>query len=162
MSKGYLVFYKAELYGVLEDKDEYKRFRKQRGDNGNYDFVKLDWEEILKVVSQSNLGCLQPVVLYGMEDIVIFANEYEHLIEYCYIELEGLLELFNRMMMDVKEYIRLDVNEMLIMNGMIVMLNKLINDRNDNGLWFEDSSHGLNLRPFVDSWIASYSDEEEF
>lgn len=81
MSKGYMVFYKGEIWGVIDNKDDFKQFQKERNQS-LYDVVKKDMKEIERLLAYrgaSQFFVHEDTEEYG--DIILFYHEEIYILE---------------------------------------------------------------------------------
>lgn len=161
MSKnGYMIFRKGEIWGVLESKKDFKRFKEQRNMN-LYDVVKLPMDEIEEKMAYRNITNFHTIELETVEDYIIFQHEEPYIAEVYDLELTAAMEITQRAFELFKRYIIFDEKELVIFNASILVLGKLLLDESHSINLDYVNDRILSLRKVFLTWLQGMNDEDE-
>lgn len=161
MSKtGYMIFRRGEIWGVLESKKEFKRFKEQRNMN-LYDVIKLPMDEIEEKMAYRNITNFHTVTLPTLEEYIVFQHEECYVAEVYDLELTAALEITQRAFESFKKYIIFDEDELILFNASILILGKLLLDESHSIRLDYVNDRILNLEQVFLTWLQGMNDEDD-
>lgn len=160
MSKeGYIIFRKGEIWGVIESKKEFKRFKEQRNMN-QYDIIKLPMDEIEEKMSYRNISNYHTIELETIEDYIVFQHEEVYIAEVYDMELTAAMEITQRAFETFRKYIIFDEKELIFFNTSILILGKLLLDESHSLRLDYVNDRVLNFRQVFLTWLWGMNDDE--